>query len=262
MPSAPDPAGFPGNPERERVPYAADWHQRPFSRVGIGADINPLGIGIKTAVVLNRYFDGRVNVNFFGLNTGRLEVEGFNVYGNVHLLSSAVSLDWYPFNSIWRLSPGLMFLNHNELTVTTDIVPGTKFSLDSKDFYAATANAVTGATPLTGTGVLGLNARRPAFTLSGGFGKFIPRSNRHWSFPSEFGVVFMGAPTVNVTPSGWVCQDVKQTQCSDITDQSNPVGAEFNNALQSALTRWRKDVGAVTVYPMFSYSVVYSFNIR
>ncbi|MGA2726597.1 MAG: hypothetical protein ABSE96_02220 [Terracidiphilus sp.] len=103
---------------------------------------------------------------------------------------------------------------------------------------------------------------RPALTLAGGFGKFVPRSDRHWSFPSEFGVAFTGAPTVNVNPGGWICLDQAQTQCSNLSDSANPVTVQFNDALQASLTKWRKDLSAVQVYPLFSYSVVYSFNIR
>jgi hypothetical protein len=99
-------------------------------------------------------------------------------------------------------------------------------------------------------------------TLAGGFGKFIPRSNRHWSFPSEFGVAFTGAPTVDVNMAGWACLDKAQTQCSNLSNLSDPVAVQFNDALQASLTKWRKSLSAVEVYPLFSYSVVYSFNIR
>jgi hypothetical protein len=155
-----------------------------------------------------------------------------------------------------------MFFNANQLSVSTDIVPGTSFTLSGQTFYAASANPATGATPLAGTGVLGLHTNRPAVTLTGGFGKFIPRSKRHWSFPSEFGVAFTGAPSANVNSSGWVCLDALQTQCSNVGDGTNPVAVEFNNALQSSLTKWRNELGKVQIYPLFSYSVVYSFNIR
>ena len=262
LPEAPDPAADGGVPQRENVPYAADWHPVPFSRVAIGADINPLGIGIKSAVLLNRYFDARVMGNFFGLDTGRFEIEGFNVDANFHLASAAASLDWYPFNSVFRISPGLLFFNGNQISVVSDIVPGTKFSLNDQDFYSAKANFATGATPLNGTGLLGLHTNTPAVTIAGGFGKFIPRSNRHWSFPSEFGVAFTGAPTINVAPTGWICMDAAQTQCSSVNDTSSPIGAEFNSELQQALTKWRKSLSSLKVYPIFSYSVVYSFNIR
>jgi len=262
LPEAPDPAASDGGRERYNVTPAGEQHQAPFSRIGIGADVSPLGIGITSAIILSGYFDARFMGNFFQYNSGRYEVEGFNVTGNLHMASAAASLDWYPFNSIWRLSPGVMFFNGNQISMATNIVPGTSFSLNNQTFYSASANPVTGATPLAATGVLGLNTTRPAATITGGFGRFIPRSNRHWSFPSEFGVAFTGAPTVNVNASGWACLDYAQTQCSNLGDAKNPVAIEFNSALQTVLTRWRKDLSRVQVYPIFSYSVVYSFNIR
>jgi hypothetical protein len=262
LPEAPEPEGFGGGKIHYNVTPPAQWVQQPFSRVGIGADISPLGIGIKSAIILNHYYDARLMGNFFILNSGRFEIEGFNVNANLHMTSVAASLDWYPVGSIWRISPGLMFFNGNQLSVTTEIIPGTSFTLNSQTFYSASANAATGATPLTGSGVLGLHSIQPAFTIAGGFGKFIPRSDRHWSFPTEFGVAFTGAPSITVLASGWACTDAAQTKCSNVADPTNPVAVAFNGALQSSLTRWRKDLSSVQVYPIFSYSVVYSFDIR
>jgi hypothetical protein len=256
------PTGAGSSDEPWEVAPAGTAHQRPFSRVGIGADISPLGIGIKSATVLTEYFDARLMGNFFHFNSGQFEVDGFKATAQLHLASAAACLDWYPFNSIWRLSPGLMFFNGNQASMTALIVPGNSFKLNGQTFYSASANAATGLTPLTGTGVLGLHAHEPAFTLTGGFGKFIPRSKRHWSFPSEFGVVFMGAPTADVSASGGICLDAAQTQCSNLSDSSNPISVEFNSALQAQLVKWRQDLGRVQVYPIFSYSVVYSFNVR
>jgi hypothetical protein len=67
---------------------------------------------------------------------------------------------------------------------------------------------------------------------------------------------------VDVTPSGWVCLDAAQTQCSAVSNPSSPVSQQFNTALQSQLTKWRHDVARAGIYPIFSYSVAYSFNIR
>lgn len=259
-PATPDPAaaGF----DHYAVAPAATWRQIPFSRIGIGADVSPLGIGIKSAIVLNHDFDARVMGNFFGFDTGRFEIDGFNVDAKIHMASAAAALDWYPFGSVFRISPGVMFFNDNQVSGVSNIVPGTSVTIDGTDYYSAKPNPVTGATPLSGTGVLGLHTRQPAFTITGGFGKFIPRSNRHWSFPSEFGVVFTGAPTIDVNLSGWACLDARQTQCSNVGDPTNPIAIQFNNSLQGQLNKWRRDLNNVPVYPIFSYSVVYSFNIR
>jgi len=262
LPDPPDPRPSEGGREHFNVTPSAQQHQQPFSRIGIGADVSLLGIGIKEAIVLDQTFDARLMENFFRYDTGRFEIEGFNVDANLHLASAAASLDWYPFNSIWRLSPGVMFYNGNQMSGKLDVVPGTSFSLNDQTFYSAAANPITGATPLAGNAVLKMYGHQPALTLAGGFGRFIPRSERHWSFPSEFGVVLIGAPTISVNTSGWVCQDSAQTQCSNLADPANPVAIAYNTQLKAQLNKWQKDLNKVKVYPIFSYSVVYSFDIR
>jgi hypothetical protein len=254
--SAPEPFGASANPERENVAHTAEWHQPPFSRIGIGADVSLLGIGIKPAIVLNEYFDARGLINVFGYTTGQFEVDGFKINANIHLRSAAAAVDVYPYNSIWRLSAGLFFFNGNQVSAATTIAGGTSFNLGSANYYSSNAD------PVNGSAVLGLHAVKPAPMVSFGFGRFIPRSNRHWSFPAEFGVIYMGAPSLTVTPAGVVCTDQKQTNCSDIGDPTNPVAIAFNTNLQAKLTQWREDLKRVEFYPIFSYSVVYSFNIR
>lgn len=260
-PDPPEPAEG-GGRERSNVAADANWRQQPFSRIGIGADVSPLGIGIKSGIVLNHFYDARFDIDFFNYDTGRFEVEGFNVDANLHMASARASVDWYPMGSIWRISPGIMLFNGNQLTGKSDIVPGASVSLGNRTYFSANTNPATGATPLSGTGGLNFHTNSPAFTIAGGFGKFIPRSDRHWSFPTEFGVVFMGAPTLAVNLSGWACLDAKLTQCSNIGDPKNPIAIEFNDSLNTTLNRWRKDLDKVTLYPIFSTAVVYSFNIR
>jgi hypothetical protein len=262
LPSAPgpDPAVAPApaaaNPQREGVPWAAVWHQPPFSRIGIGADISPLGIGIKGATPLDDYLDLRGMVNFLGYNSGRFEVEGFNLNANIHMASGGAAVDFYPWNSVWRVSGGVMLFNGNQLSTTASIVPGTSFKLGSTTFYSSTAD------PVSGSGVLGLHTVKPEPMASFGFGRFVPHSNRHWSFPAEIGAMYMGGPTLEVHVAGSVCTDQAQTQCSDVGSTANPVGAEFNSDLNARLDKWRHDLDKVKLYPIFSFSVVYSFNVR
>jgi len=256
LPSAPGLAASAANPERENVPYTAEWHQPPFSRIGIGADVSLLGFGIKPAIVLDEYLDARGLISFFGLTTGQFEVDGFKINANIHMASAAAAVDVYPYNSIWRLSAGLFFFNGNQISAATTIAPGTSFNLGSVNYYSSNTD------PLNGSVVLGLHTVKPAPMVSFGFGRFIPRSNRHWSFPTEFGVIYMGAPSLTVIPAGEVCTDKAQTNCSNIGDPTNPVAIAFNSNLQAKLTQWRADLNRVQFYPIFSYSVVYSFNIR
>jgi hypothetical protein len=254
--AAPNPALGAANPQREGVPWAAVWHQQIFSRIGIGADVSLLGIGIKATTPLDDYFDLRGMFNFLGYTSGRFEVDGFNINANIHMASIGAAADFYPKNSMVRLSGGAYLYNGNKLSAATKIAGGTSFTLDGQNYYSSTA------TPLTGEAVLGLNTAKVAPMFSFGFGRFVPHSNRHWSFPSEIGAFYMGAPTITVSTAGEVCTDKAQTKCTDVGDQSNPIGIEFNNSLNGQLARWRTDLDKVKFYPIFAFSVVYSFNIR
>ncbi len=102
---------------------------------------------------------------------------------------------------------------------------GTSFTLNNQTFYSANANAATGATPVNGSATLGLNTNKPAFTITTGWGNMIPRKGGHWSFPFETGVAFIGAPTVNVTLAGWVCEDQAQTECTSLSSTTNPIAS-------------------------------------
>lgn len=258
---APERAEPAGPEQRNGEPWEGQRKYGPLSRAAIGADVSLLGIGIKPAVILTQYLDARMLINFFNYDTGSFEIEGYRADATVHLLSVGGAVDYYPHNSIWRLSGGLMAHNGNSVNMTSTIVPGTSFTVDNQTYYSAKPNPATGATPIMGSGELGLNGRQPEFFVSGGFGKFIPRSERHWSFPTEFGVIFMGAPTIHLTTSGWVCKDAKQTNCTDINAANSPLATEFNNALQAQEAKWRHSLSSFTMYPIFSYSVVYSFDL-
>ena len=236
-------------------------HYGMASRMSVGSGISPFGIGIKSAIILTPYFDARVDTGLLLYDTGPFEVSGTHVDADIHLVSMTAKLDWYPTNSVWRITPGLMLYNGNRLSANVAINGGTSIGVNGKTYFSANANPVTGATPLGGNVVLSLNTTKPAFVITGGFGRFVPHSRRHWSFPSEVGVAFTGKSDLNVNLTGWVCTNPKQTKCSNVADPNNPVGVEFNNDLQTALTRWRKDLGKVPIFPVFASSVMYSFDL-
>lgn len=258
-PAAP---GYVTSNQRGREPWEGDLVYGAFSRLGIGADVSPLGVGIKSATILSRDFDTRLLFDFFNYNSSGFEVSGIRTNASVHLFTVGGALDIYPHNSVWRLSAGLMAHNGNRLSATGQADPGQDFTVNGEKFYSAKPNPATGATPVTGSGVLGLHAREPELFVSGGFGRFVPHSERHWSFPAELGVVFMGAPTVSLTTAGWVCKNTEAASCSDLSSTTSPVSIQFNNALQAQLAKWRQSMSSFRVYPMFSYSVVYSFDMK
>ena len=258
LPDPPDPS--PEGKEEPWVPPDMTKHYGRFSRMGVGGGISPLGIGIRGGVILAEAADLRVDTNLFFYDTGRFEINGFNVDANFHLDSINTKVDWYPFKNPWRITPGVMWYNGNRISATLDIRGGTNLTLNGKDYWSAKTNPATGATPLTGNVAIGLNPRKPAFTIATGFGSYIPRSRRHWSFPTEFGVSFTGAPTIDVNMAGWVCTDKQQTQCSSLTG-SDPIAIQFNNSLQAQIAKYRRDAGKAPIFPIFSGGVMYSFDL-
>ena len=233
----------------------------PFSRLAIGAEISPLGVGAVAAINISQHFDARVSGSIFQYSTN-FTTNGFDVDANLHMASAGASLDYYPFHNGFRLSPGILAYNQNRANANAPVTPGTSFTLNDQTFYAATPNAALGITALSGTGSLGLHSTRPAFTATTGWGSLIPRSGKHWAIPFEIGAAFTGAPTVNMSLTGWACYDQAQTLCTNVDDPSNPIAVLIQGDLQSQLAKWRNDLNPLKVYPIISTGIVFNFNIR
>jgi hypothetical protein len=257
LPSAPEP--FANTDAGLQTPWTGVVHYGRFSRMAVGGDISPLGIGIKGAIILTEKIDLRVMGNFFNFTGNYNEVDGVeNVGGTVHFASLQTAVDWYPRSSIWRLSAGALLWNGNEITAHGTEKGGTSFTLTNDGrtytYWSATSD------PLMASAALNMHTRQPAFTVSAGFGRFITRSQRHWSFPSEFGVVFMGAPTISAATSGTVCTNAAMTEgCVDASSTSTPFYADVQ-AEEKHFQKYALD--HATLWPIFSTGVMYSFNLR
>jgi hypothetical protein len=249
-----------GGNERFDVEPAVTVHTDSFSRIGVGVGISVLGGEVNSALVLTGLIDARVTADYFGFNSPKYEVDGVAIYPGLHFASSSATVDYYPFNSPIRFSAGLMLLNTNHAAATLAAAPGANFQLNGQTFYAGGSTAGAGPPPLTGNVALAFHSIRPAPKLTFGWGKYVPRSGRHWSFPSEYGVIFAGSPAISVKLAGTVCTDPALTACSNVNDTSNQVGAEFNSQLQSRLASWRRGLNRVQIFPILSGGVSYSFD--
>jgi len=221
-----------------------------------------MGINLQVAVVANRYINLRGVGNFFNYSLNNVSTNGLNASGTFNFATAGAAVDFYPFpNHGFRISPGALFYNQNQLTATANTPGGTSFTLNGTTYYSANANSETGATPIAGNGTLGLNTTKPAFTITTGWGNMIPRRGGHLSFPFEIGAAFVGAPTVNVNLGGWACYDQAQTECASISGNSQLATAVQSN-LNAQVAKWRNDLSPFRIYPIFSTGVAYSFNLR
>jgi hypothetical protein len=231
----------------------APFDDRPFSHLAFGAGSSSLGINLAVATNLNRYMNLRGTGNVFQFSLTNLNVSDFNVGVDLNMASAGASLDVYPFpNHGFRLSPGVLFINQNQGTGTFLAKGGSSFTLNNVTYYSSASD------PVQGSGSLGLHSQSPAFTVTTGWGNIIPRrENKHFSFPFEVGVAFIGAPTINVAlTSGEVCSS-QGVYCMNVaTDQA------LQNNLQEQVMKYRNDLNPLKTFPIISSGVAYSFGIR
>jgi hypothetical protein len=252
----------------------AEVHLKPFSAFALGGGVSLMGVNMQAATNLNRYLNLRGTGNVFNYSVNNISVNGstgnsgfstngLNLDGKVNMATAGVSLDYFPFPKHGlRLSPGMLFYNQNQISANAVEAAGNSFTLNGNTYYSATANAATGAAPLNVAANLGLNAHQQALTLTTGWGNMIPRNGGHWSFPFEVGAAFTGTPSLNVNLTGWACIDQAQTECSDVTSTTNPIGLAVQSNLNAQVTKWKSDLDPLKVYPIFSFGASYDFHIK
>lgn len=224
---------------------------RPFSKVSLGVSISPLGVGFSSTTNLTRHINIRALGNFLNLNVSNFEAQGFNVNAKLNMASAGAAVDYYPFHNGFRLSPGLIFYNHNATSATFVAEPGTSFTLNDYTYYSA-----SGTNAVHGIGNFGIAKGSPAFTATTGWGNAFPRSGRHITFPFEIGAAFMDAPTVDLKLTGIVC-DAHGQNCVDVaTDPS----AQAN--LVAQIQKYKNDLEELKFYPIVSFGVAYNFTSR
>jgi hypothetical protein len=242
------------------VKGSSSSHQGLLSEIGVGAAISPLGIQLQAATNLSNHFNLRGTGNFFTY-TANFSSSGINASANLNLASAGLSLDVYPFRSGFRVSPGLLFYNQNQITATTVVPAGSSFTLNGTTYYSANTNLATGATPVLGTATLGFNTAKPGYTVTTGWGNILPRT-RHWSVPFEVGIAYDGAPTLKVNLGGWACYDQAQTECTNISSPTDPIAVAIQSNLNAQIVKWTSDLAWLKTYPIISVGVAYSFHIR
>jgi len=224
----------------------------PFSRIAVGGGVSPLGVNFTIAADLNRYLNLRTSGNMFRYSDDGISTNGFNVDAKLSLASAGLSLDVYPFpRHGFRISPGVLLYNGNHASAAFSVQGGTSFSLNDYTYYASSTD------PVQGSGGVGLNSRKQAFTITTGWGNAIPRNGKHLSFPVELGVAFIGPPSLNMAfTSGQVC-DAQGQNCVDVA--TDP---DVQTNLQQQIVKYTSDLNPLRTFPIVSAGVAYSFNTR
>jgi len=245
-----------------KIARKAEYHLRPFSALAFGGGISLMGGNMQVATNVNRQLNLRGTGNYFNYTVNNINISssgstnGINLNGNANFATGGVSLDYFPFPKHgFRLSPGVLFYNQNQISANSLTSAGSSFSLNGDKYYSETGN------PLSLNANLGLNTRQQAFTMTTGWGNMIPRKRGgHVSFPFEIGAAFTGVPTINVGIYGSVCTDAAQTICGSVTPGSGAIATLINSDLNAQIAKWKNDLNPLQVYPIFSFGIAYDFH--
>ena len=213
---------------------------------GIGLSASTLGAGIQGAVSVTGISNIRAGFNAFDYSDSFTK-DGIHYDGTLKLRSLQVTWDQY-FHGLggFHISPGVLIYDDNAGNGTATVPAGQTFTLGGVSYFSAAAN------PVAGTGAVTVRKTSPMLLL--GIGNLLPRSQRHFGFSVEAGVVFQGSPNAKLGLTGSACVVSPTAGClntaTDPTVQSN---------VQSEQNKLNSDLNPFKYYPVVALGFSYKF---
>lgn len=208
------------------------------ARIGIGAKISLLGIGIEAATPLSHRINLRGGFNFLNYSRG-IDNDGIHYDATLNFRSAEAHLDWYVLGG-FHISPGVLFYNGNKLSADASVPAGQTFTLGGTQY----ASDLTGLNPVTGSGKLTWPKAAPS--ILAGFGNILPRSGRHFGFNFEFGGAYMGAPTTKLNLQGTACNTSTNACANAATDPG------IQSSIQAQEKKINHDLSPFKFFPQIS----------
>lgn len=215
----------------------------PFSALAVAVKIGTGGIGFDVATPLAQRFNLRGGASFFQY-TGSYDVDGTTINGQAKLRSVGMSVDWFPFNNRFHISPGVNFYNGSSLNASAMVPGGQTFTLEDATYTSSPTDPVHGSASMT----FG-NKTAPSLTV--GVGNMIPRhGSGHFSVPVELGFEYISRPLFHL--------DLQGTACSQGICQSTSL-PEFQQNLRAEEAEINSDIAPLRFFPIFSVGLAYKF---
>jgi len=213
----------------------------PFSKLAISTKSSTLGAGGQVATPLMRGLNLRGGADF--LNFGyAIGVDGANYEGQIHMKNGQVSLDWFPFNKQFHISPGFVIFK-TALSASVYVPGGNSFDLGNNTFTSSTSDPVTGT-----ASILFSHTIMPSLTF--GFGNMIAKEGKHWSVPLEVGAAYTGHYTAQLSLQGSACIDAGCMSTSSALVQQSIV--QEQNGLDEPMKHYQ-------IYPIINSGLSYRF---
>lgn len=223
---------------------ALKLHTEAFSQWALGTSVGIGGLGFQVATSLRTKINLRVGGSLLNYSPTIVE-QGIPIDGRVRLRSANLGVDIFPYRSSFHITPGFTAYNGNRMTATTNIVPGSTFTINDTAYQSDPTDPVHGWFDVS----LG---RRIAPSLTIGWGNMLKRS-KNWTMQTDFGIQYVTTPKFTLVMTGSVC--TPQDGCTRIQDDPSTVA---NLAQQQSDVN--NDIQVLRFYPILQTSISYRFG--
>ena len=229
-----------------RAVPAGSPSMKAFRTYAVAVKVGTMGPGVDIATPLAQRLNLRVGASFFQYSPS-FTTDGLNIDGQLKLQNASASVDVYPFNNSFRISPGLTFKNNNSLNASMLVPGGNSFSLGDSDYTSSPVDPIHGTASFT----FGTSNIAPRFTM--GFGNMLPRSGKHFSVPVEFGFQYISQPIVKLNFAGSGCSSQKQPDGTT----AYGCGPVEQSDVANEQKQLQDDLSPLRFYPIFSIGLSY-----
>jgi hypothetical protein len=235
-----------GAASKWRYPGATTTGFIPSRTLGVTLKLSSGGIGVDFTEPIAPRFAVRAGASFLSVN-GSLVDKNIHVDGTIKLQNVFAGIDFFPFHSSFRITPGFSVASRATASAILNIPGGQTFSFgDGEDSSSDPAD------PVHGTARFGFgHGVSPRLTM--GFANAIPHRNQHFSFPLEVGAEYIAPPTVQLNITGSGCQVDRGTTELDCGPVDQPDVEEERRELLD-------DLRPLRVFPVLSIGVTYWFG--
>lgn len=213
----------------------------PSHAVGVGGRVSTIGLGLEVAQPLARKLNFRAGLSAFSYNLEQ-EQDQIDYELDANFAARHFLLDWHPFAGTFRLSGGL-FNNKTEFSFVS------KQANTSQPYSVGNDTWTSDNARLTGT----MRFQPIAPYLGLGWGWRPNRADGGLSFTADIGVIYQGAPNIDLDASG-----TATSQKYNITvDIATYVPAQEELVVEEA--NLEKEGKSYTYYPFIALGLQYSF---
>lgn len=197
--------------------------------MAVGAKVSTLGIGGDIVVKATDNINARIGVQGYTYDISGSE-SGVEYDADLELFSGLLIADWFPFDSGFRISAGVM-LNNNEIEATGKANAGISFDIGGTTYTSTQVGELKGK--------IDYNTFAPYVGI--GWGNPVKKDSG-WSFFCDLGVAFQGSPDVELTANGTLASN-----------------AAFRANLATERRELEDELDDYEYYPVVSVGVTYNF---